>query len=547
MLILALTIVALITTTVVAQAATITVCPSGCDYTSIQSAINAAIPGDTIEVRSGTYYENVNVNKQLTLRGVDTDGGKPVVDAGGSGSAISAITLSADGCTLEGFNAINGTSYAGILITSNNNIITDNIANNNGGGIAINGGKHNNIKANIANNNTAGISLENSSNNIISSNKVSNNLLHGIIISTSLSYSCYNNIIKGNNVSNNGKAGYGGGIAVGGHWEYNNHLIFHNNLVNNVNNNAIEFHSTLNNQWDNGTIGNHYSNFDEPSEGCTDNDNNGICDSGYKIPGNGNGLDRFPLVSWSAPDICYGYPTTAFPGEGTELTVIVDLTEIAMNIGDPVQWYITKPGGEMITGESDTLKCCLAGGLYDTAFYDFPDYGMYTIKVEFPGYTAYAEWDVEVWGPTGAIIGEVTNPTDDPIENVDVYLYAAEDEYKVLDFIDEWRSYPTTSVPSYISTTKTDSTGNYQITEIIPGSYLVLAVPPVDLGYSPISSEVFSIEKDETEIIDLVLTPKYLNFDNLMGAIKTDSKNIVDDDTRAAAEVYVKELQLKYM
>ena len=31
-------------------------------------------------MRSGTYYENVDVNKTLILRGVDTGTGKPVVD-----------------------------------------------------------------------------------------------------------------------------------------------------------------------------------------------------------------------------------------------------------------------------------------------------------------------------------------------------------------------------------------------------------------------------------------------------------------------------------
>jgi len=42
-----------------------TVCPSGCDYTSIQAAIEAADAGDTIEVHSGTYCENVDVDKPL--------------------------------------------------------------------------------------------------------------------------------------------------------------------------------------------------------------------------------------------------------------------------------------------------------------------------------------------------------------------------------------------------------------------------------------------------------------------------------------------------
>ena len=250
-------------------------------------------------------------------------------------------------------------------------------------------------------------------------------------------------------------------------------------------------------------------------------------------------LDESELEPWSGADYFYCYPTTAFPGEETELAVIVKLTEVAMNAGDPVQWYITTPGGETITGESDALKCCRVGCPYDTAYYNFPEYGTYTIKVEFSGYAQYAEWTVEVWGPTGEIIGEVTNPTNNPVENVDVYLYDTEDEYKVLDFIDEWRSDPTSSVPSYISSTKTDSAGNYQLTEIIPGSYLVLAVPQFESGLSATASGVCVIEKDEIETINLRLTPRYLNFDKVMDSIKSDSTDIVDEDTGAAAEVYV--------
>src|SRR3990170_243842 len=82
-----------------ANAATLMVCQSGCVYSSIQAAVNPSSSGDTILVQSGTYYENVNVTKQLTLRGI----GMPVVDAGGSGSTI---TLSADGIILEGFTVI---------------------------------------------------------------------------------------------------------------------------------------------------------------------------------------------------------------------------------------------------------------------------------------------------------------------------------------------------------------------------------------------------------------------------------------------------------
>ena len=72
----------------------------GADFTRIQDAINASNPGDTIEVRSGTYYENVDIDNELILTGIDTGSGKPVVDAGGIGSVI---TISADGCVLNGF------------------------------------------------------------------------------------------------------------------------------------------------------------------------------------------------------------------------------------------------------------------------------------------------------------------------------------------------------------------------------------------------------------------------------------------------------------
>jgi parallel beta-helix repeat protein len=197
-----------------------TVCPGGgCNYTSIQDAINASQPGDTIEVHSGTYYENVNVNKQLTLRGIDIGFGKPVVDAGGVGSAIK---LSHDGIVLDGFTAINAGSSpnAGIAVYSNNNTIINNTVSNNEYGIYLWSSSYNNLTGNTALNNNLGIYLWSSSTNTLTGNTATNNS-YGIDLGSSSitnltanillnnSYGIYlhsssnNNTLMGNTATNN--------------------------------------------------------------------------------------------------------------------------------------------------------------------------------------------------------------------------------------------------------------------------------------------------------------------------------------------------------
>jgi parallel beta-helix repeat protein len=120
------------------DAAKIAVGHNGEDYSQIQQAIDNASTGDVIEVHSGTYQENVYVSKALVINGTDTGNGLPVVDAGGSGSAI---TLMANNTTLTGFKLTNsghcGCGNAGISVKSGNNTIAGNMIYGNKYGIYV--------------------------------------------------------------------------------------------------------------------------------------------------------------------------------------------------------------------------------------------------------------------------------------------------------------------------------------------------------------------------------------------------------------------------
>ncbi|HUU74907.1 MAG TPA: right-handed parallel beta-helix repeat-containing protein, partial [Methanoregulaceae archaeon] len=95
-----------------AMAATITVCDSGCNYTSIQDAVNHAVDGDTIEIYSGQYNEAVVVNRSLTLTGIDTGTGFPVIDASG---AEFGVTLESPDTLLYRLN-ITGANSSAVLL-----------------------------------------------------------------------------------------------------------------------------------------------------------------------------------------------------------------------------------------------------------------------------------------------------------------------------------------------------------------------------------------------------------------------------------------------
>ncbi len=64
-------------------------------------------------------------------------------------------------------------------------------------------------------------------------------------------------------------------------------LLYQNNLQDNIQNAFDDGY----NQWDNDMIGNHFGDYDAREQGCNDRNRDGICDSGYSIPG-GRNVDR---------------------------------------------------------------------------------------------------------------------------------------------------------------------------------------------------------------------------------------------------------------
>lgn len=91
-----------------AQATTITVCNIGCDYATIQSAVNVSSPGDTILVASGRYTDNVTVTVTLNIRGAGAL--STTIDGNMAGSVITVEPNTV--VTITGFTITNGRGIA---------------------------------------------------------------------------------------------------------------------------------------------------------------------------------------------------------------------------------------------------------------------------------------------------------------------------------------------------------------------------------------------------------------------------------------------------
>ena len=320
-------------------------------YPSITAAIGNASAGDTILVRTGTYFENPVIDKSLSLQGEDSS--KTVVVGIGGSVGASVFTVTADNVKLSGFtitsaNYSAAANYAyGIMINgnkctiTNNNIVNtytgifgsvqfssatisqNNITGNHKDGVAFYGGFNNTISGNnITGNTGSAIAIEGYS-DIITGNNLSQNTI-GIGLDATYSVIFRNNItdnrnsgiyLSGSNdiISANYFADNKYGIyAVPSFGVASNNTIIHNDFVNNLQNAFSTSPSNIQ-IWDEGYPlgGNYWSDYPIVCPNAIETANSGIMNLPYKICA--NNTDKNPLktlfdVSNAVAPVCETAP-----------------------------------------------------------------------------------------------------------------------------------------------------------------------------------------------------------------------------------------------
>jgi len=343
---------------------------------TIQEGVNNASTDDTIFVYSGTYNENIIVDKTVDLVGQDRD----TTIIHGLDESDNAVKISSDWCNLSEFTIENGgTNSGGIRVKANHCSIFDSIFDDNiDKGIFVESSFYTQILYNTFSNNNQGLYVYMSDYTTISYNDISNNKDNGILCLSSeyndilgnsidsnsgvgvyLNNECdYNDVISNtvetneesgirlyksdgntvsdNIVSNNGAPGEDGGIVC---FNSNNNDIFENTIYSNseqgifiedsqsntiykndVFNNdlyGINCDSSNNNEiyknniYDNSQNGRDdgtntwYTSVDEQGNywddySGDDDDGDGIGDTPYNVPGNGN-QDEYPLMTPYGP------------------------------------------------------------------------------------------------------------------------------------------------------------------------------------------------------------------------------------------------------
>ena len=128
---------------------------TGLNYTSIQAAIDAneTLPGHTIFVDAGTYYEHISVSKPLFILGESKD--STIIDGNGTGTVVVVSSNSSEVSNLTIRNSgesqsygLMGARYGILLINVSNCTLANDIITNNSIGVFLESSSYNTFKNN---------------------------------------------------------------------------------------------------------------------------------------------------------------------------------------------------------------------------------------------------------------------------------------------------------------------------------------------------------------------------------------------------------------
>jgi len=208
------------------------------NYTTIQSAVNDAVDGDTVYVYddSSPYYENIVVNKSINLFGEDRN---TTVIHGVRGTTV--VEIIADGVNVTGFTIEGEGSNTGILIRrySNSTISNNNISNCTFG-IELFWSENIIVSENLFDSCVVSITSDGSG-MVISGNTLNSSKTLDFIGDITF-WGGGNNIIVNNTLTN-----FKGGHRKGMRLEGVHHSVIKGNTFNGYNNMAIELYRTFNN------------------------------------------------------------------------------------------------------------------------------------------------------------------------------------------------------------------------------------------------------------------------------------------------------------
>jgi len=205
------------------------------DYPTIQSAINAAISGDTVLVAPGTYVENINFAGKAII--VTSEGGPEVtlIDGNRADSVVKFISGEPRAAVLNGFTLLNGRSGfdsqgfgegGGIWITQSSPTVSGNIIANNRAcnGLAISAWSSsplirgnsiiNNVREGCSGGTGGAVIIGGVSAAEIVDNVIAGNVLPGDSSGGITLWAASNPIIRGNIIKGNSAGDAGGGMWI---------------------------------------------------------------------------------------------------------------------------------------------------------------------------------------------------------------------------------------------------------------------------------------------------------------------------------------------